>query len=606
MKHRLSWSSLLLLTLCLALAPTAMASNTWYVDGVNGSDTNDCKSLANACATIGHAISLASSGDSVIVAATTYMENLTINISLQLTGSGAPTTIIDGGGAGSVISILNTSAVVALSEVTIQNGIASGGAGILNWGTLTLNNTTLSGNMALSETSAAGGGIFSSGTLTITNSTLNGNSGSSRYVFGGAIYNSGTLTITNSTLSQNASNGTVGGGGGGIYSGSGNVTINSSTFSANSATGDGGGGIYNGGGTLTIQNSIVANSKSGGDCLGSMTSNGYNLSSDQTCNFNNFGDANNTDPKLGPLQSNGGPTQTQALLDGSPAIDAGNPAGCTDGQSHLLTTDQRGEPRPDKEESSGCDMGAYERQTTGPYPLTVSLSGTGSGTVTSNPSGINCPGTCTSNFNSGTSVTLTPIAGNGSTFAGWSGACSGTGTCTVIMNTAQAVTATFNTTQTFLLTVTKGGTGTGSVTSNPSGINCGSVCGASFASGTVVTLAATPDPGSTFTGWRGACSGKGSCTVTMNAANLVKATFAVAYPLTVTKAGAGTGTVKSSPSGIKCGATCSHNFKAGTMVTLTEKPDAGHTFGGWSGACSGLGVCKVTMTGAETVVATFN
>ena len=92
----------------------------------------------------------------------------------------------------------------------------------------------------------------------------------------------------------------------------------------------------------------------------------------------------------------------------------------------------------------------------------------------------------------------------------------------------------------------------------------------------------------------------------MNAANLVKATFAVAYPLTVTKAGAGTGTVKSSPSGIKCGATCSHNFKAGTMVTLTEKPDAGHTFGGWSGACSGLGVCKVTMTGAETVVATFN
>ena len=606
MKHRLSWSSLLLLTLCLALAPTAMASNTWYVDGVNGSDSNNCQSPAMACGTVGHAISLASSGDSVIVAATTYMENLTINISLQLTGSGAPTTIIDGGGAGSVISILNTSAVVALSEVTIQNGIASGGAGILNWGTLTLNNTTLSGNMALSETSAAGGGIFSSGTLTITNSTLNGNSGSSRYVFGGAIYNSGTLTITNSTLSQNASNGTVGGGGGGIYSGSGNVTINSSTFSANSATGDGGGGIYNGGGTLTIQNSIVANSKSGGDCLGSMTSNGYNLSSDQTCNFNNFGDANNTDPKLGPLQSNGGPTQTQALLDGSPAIDAGNPAGCTDGQSHLLTTDQRGEPRPDKEESSGCDMGAYERQTTGPYPLTVSLSGTGSGTVTSNPSGINCPGTCTSNFNSGTSVTLTPIAGNGSTFAGWSGACSGTGTCTVIMNTAQAVTATFNTTQTFLLTVTKGGTGTGSVTSNPSGINCGSVCGASFASGTVVTLTATPDPGSTFTGWRGACSGKGSCTVTMNAANLVKATFAVAYPLTVTKAGAGTGTVKSSPSGIKCGATCSHNFKAGTMVTLTEKPDAGHTFGGWSGACSGLGVCKVTMTGAETVVATFN
>jgi hypothetical protein len=93
-----------------------------------------------------------------------------------------------------------------------------------------------------------------------------------------------------------------------------------------------------------------------------MTSNGYNLSSDGTCNFNSTGDLNNTDPKLGPLQDNGGPTQTMALLSGSPAIDAGNPSGCTDGQGHLLKTDQRGEPRPDREDKSGCDMGAYEEQ----------------------------------------------------------------------------------------------------------------------------------------------------------------------------------------------------------------------------------------------------
>ena len=68
------------------------------------------------------------------------------------------------------------------------------------------------------------------------------------------------------------------------------------------------------------------------------------------------------DPKLGPLQNNGGPTQTMALLAGSPAIDTGNPAGCTDGKGHLLITDQRGLPRPDTEDSHGCDMGAYERQ----------------------------------------------------------------------------------------------------------------------------------------------------------------------------------------------------------------------------------------------------
>jgi hypothetical protein len=90
-----------------------------------------------------------------------------------------------------------------------------------------------------------------------------------------------------------------------------------------------------------------------------MTSDGYNLSCDNTCNFAGNGDLNNTDPNLGPVQNYGGPTQIQALLHGSPAIDAGNPSGCTDGNGHLL---KPGRPRPDKEDSGGCDMGAYERQ----------------------------------------------------------------------------------------------------------------------------------------------------------------------------------------------------------------------------------------------------
>ena len=361
MKLRISLSSLLLLTLIVAWAPKVMASNTWYVDGVNGSDSNDCKSQANACATIGHAISLASSGDSVMISPTTYQENLTIIINLQLIGSGAAKTIIDGTGSGSVVGILNTAAVVGISGVTMQNGIASGGAGILNWGTLTVDKSILKGNMSLSETSSAGGGIFSSGTLTVTNSTFSNNSGSSRFMYGGAIYSSGPLTVTNSTFSQNASNGSIGGGGGAIYN-AGVASINNSTFSGNSATGDGGGGIYNGGGLLTIQNSLVANSKAGGNCLGSLTSNGYNLSTDKTCTFNNSGDLNSTKLRLGPLKKNGGPTPTMALPHGSPAVDAGNPSGCTDGQGNLLTTDQRGMPRPDKEDSGGCDMGAYERQ----------------------------------------------------------------------------------------------------------------------------------------------------------------------------------------------------------------------------------------------------
>ena len=114
---------------------------------------------------------------------------------------------------------------------------------------------------------------------------------------------------------------------------------------------------------MKIQNSIVA-SNGGGNCSGTIISKGYNLSSDDTCNFNQIGDLNNTDPLLGPLQYNGGPTQTQALQTGSPAIDARNPRGCKDDQGHLLTTDQRGPgyPRHDLEDTGGCDMGAYEKQ----------------------------------------------------------------------------------------------------------------------------------------------------------------------------------------------------------------------------------------------------
>ena len=111
---------------------------------------------------------------------------------------------------------------------------------------------------------------------------------------------------------------------------------------------------------VPLQNSVIANNFDS-NCTG-VTSNGYNLSSDDSCNFNRSGGMDNTDPLLGPLQNNGGPTFTQALLPGSPAIDAGNPSGCTDSQGHVLKTDQRGMPRPDKDDSGGCDMGAYERQ----------------------------------------------------------------------------------------------------------------------------------------------------------------------------------------------------------------------------------------------------
>jgi hypothetical protein len=281
---------------------------------------------------------------------------------LNVIGAGATTTIIDGNGANIVIDIYN-SRVVTLSNITIRHGRNSVGAGIDNEnGLLTINNSTISGNASFVKYCCAyGAGIYngSSSVLTINNSTISGNGASCGRLGcatqGGGILNDGKLIINNSTIAGNTARGHFGSQGGGIYNQA-VVFINNSTVHGNGA--NEGGGIY---GLARFQNSIVAGN-GGGNCSRTQNSYGYNLSSDGTCNFANSGDRNNTDPMLGPLQNNGGPTQTMALPSGSPAIDAGNPSGCTDGNGHLLKTDQRGYPRPDKEDNTGCDMGAYEKQ----------------------------------------------------------------------------------------------------------------------------------------------------------------------------------------------------------------------------------------------------
>ncbi len=139
------------------------------------------------------------------------------------------------------------------------------------------------------------------------------------------------------------------------------------------------------------------------------------------------------------------------------------------------------------------------------YPLSVNRDGTGSGTVTSNPAGIDCGVTCANDFDYGTVVTLTATATTGSTFMGWSGAaCSGPGDCLVTMSMTETVTATFTLNQ-YTLDVSK--TGSGTVSSNPAGIDCGGDCTEDYDYGTVVTLTATPDSGWGFFGWEGDLSG---------------------------------------------------------------------------------------------------
>jgi hypothetical protein len=248
-------------------------------------------------------------------------------------------------------------------------------------------------------------------------------------------------------------------------------------------------------------------------------------------------------------------------------------------------------------------------------PLTVSIGravDSANGTVTSSPAGISCGSSCSAEFNTGNAVTLTARAASGSRFVGWSGACTGTAsTCTVSMTAAQAVTATFN--RHYTLTVIKRGTAaaTGSVTSMPAGIDCGSDCSERHEHGSAVTLTAVAGPDSRFTGWSGSCAGTlDTCTLDMTAGRTAYATFHTQEVLTVAVdrlSGTAGGTVSSSPAGISCATTCSSEFNTGSSVKLTAKAASGSLFVGWGGACTGTAsTCTVSMASAQSVTAAFN
>jgi hypothetical protein len=301
------------------------------------------------------------------------------------------------GGAG---AILNQAALrINNSSFSDNNAGADFGVvgGILNQGTLSVTNSTFSGNKT-SFNGAATGAIDNSGTLTVIGSTFSDNFGGGD----GAIGNGGTATIYNSTFSRNAGGANEGSGfAGGIGNGN-QAEVIDSTFSGNTAAGVSGGGVLNGiGGTLKVTNSTFENPNDignfgearlkgtivAGNCTifpGNgfisntlpITDLGYNISSDDSCGFTATGSLNNTDPMLDPagLSSNGGLTQTIALLMGSPAIDAIPLASCVDQAANPLATDQRGFPRPDAEENL-CDIGAYEFQDFAGQPGTRSCRG---------------------------------------------------------------------------------------------------------------------------------------------------------------------------------------------------------------------------------------
>lgn len=245
-----------------------------------------------------------------------------------------------GGGAG----ILNRSNLTLLKS-SVTGNVAQGAGGISSFGTLNVIDSTVSENISLQE---SGGGISSAGTLTVTGSTVSGNwSG----WFGGGIASRDTATLLNTTVSENF----AWAHGGGIYNGpKSTMTIVNSTIKGNSIRGPYLGtaienyrGLYGmSAATLNIKNSIIE-----GTCRKPITSNGGNIESPgNTCELRDPTDqVNVSDPMLGSLVDNGGPTLTHALLLGSPAIDTGENTNCPE-------TDQRGAIRDD----GLCDIGSFE------------------------------------------------------------------------------------------------------------------------------------------------------------------------------------------------------------------------------------------------------
>jgi hypothetical protein len=305
------------------------------------------------------ALASASDGDTIdatdisgVITLTTG--ELPVDKSVTINGAGADLLAVDGNATSRVLEIASGE-TVTISSLTIRNGHDDTiGGGIDNEGgaTLTITNSTLSGNTAgsVNNPSVAGGGIFNSGTLTIVNSTVSANTAGGISGSGGGIYNGGTVTIVNSTISGNTAiigagidnggdattvtitNSTFNGNAASVYGGAcfneGILQIANSTLSDNSAFFGGGILVF---GPLQIGNTILNRGDSGENIhaftVVTVTSLGYNLSSDDAAGFlTGPGDQINTDPVLGPLQDNGGSTFTHALLPGSPAINAGDPA----------------------------------------------------------------------------------------------------------------------------------------------------------------------------------------------------------------------------------------------------------------------------------------
>jgi len=491
--------------------------------------------------------------------------------------------------------------IVNNGEMTITNSEVNGntavviGGGIINEGIMTITNSTVSDN----EANYSSGGIHNSsqGTLTLTDSEVSGNNG---YTYGGGLSNGGAMTITNSTVSDNWTisiqdsqdspraggglynsgdtsilNSTISGNqtplaGGGIRN-YGRINLINSTISGNQANGSGG-GIYNDAtGTLDAHNATIVSNTANADAKGLSSNGGGIKNADGTANlFNTILGLN-----IHVIESGGFLTAVDDDCNG--ALNQLNYS--------LLTT------------TTGCTF-TDDNSITGQNPKLDPLTANGGPTQThalkagspaidaGDPNG--CKDADSNDLTTDQRGEIRPFDGD----------LDGTAVCDI---------GAYEFILYQQLTVDKIGAGDGLVSSSPAGIDCGQDCSAALPQDSLFTLMAAPDNGSAFSGWSGDCSGTGDCEITMDAQKTITATFETQLDLqlTINKDGTGFGRISSSPAGIDCGGDCSAIFAPDSLVTLTADPDAGSTFSGWSGACSGTGDCEVTMDAPKTVTAAF-
>ncbi len=483
----------------------------------------------------------------------------------------------------------NYDSSATLTNVTFSANTAGQGGGLYNWySSATLTNVTFVANTGTNS----GGGMYNSdSSATLTNVTFSANTAE----YGGGMYNSGdNATLTDVTFVANTGTNS----GGGMYNYDSSATLTNVTFSANTAeygggmynnyyssatltnvtfstnTAESGGGIYGVGSNVTLTNAILWDN-SPDQIVGKAYVVTY---SDIQGGYPGEGNINSA-PLLGPLEDNGGFTLTHALLEGSPAIDAGNLSVCPliDQRSFFRPVDGNGDG------IEGCDMGAYEY---GSYlaTYTINISTFGNGSVIKEPE--------KDFYNYGEVVTLTAIADPGWSFGGWGGDASGLeNPLTLIMDKNINIEVAFTQNEyTFSISINPQGKGTVTVTPIKPFYHYGDV----------VTLTATPTPGWSFANWTGDTTGTANpVEVTITGNTSITANFTQdEYTLTVTVDPENSGTVSLNPQ--------QATYHYGDVVELTATPNPLWSFAGWSGDASGTdNPLTITILGNTEIIANF-